>query len=200
MRVIALGGLTLTCALGANVLAASPRTPAAPAAMRLEKTIPLAGVEGRIDHLAIDTAGRRLFVCALGNGTMEVLDLETGQRVQSVPGFKEPQGVAFIPRTKTVVIASGGDGRQIVASLDTDADTDDVFYDAARQRLYAICGAGSVVVYQQVDADHYQEQARITTAGGARTGLFSPELGRLFVAVPHRANPVAEIRVFATTP
>jgi chromate transporter len=43
--------------------------------LRLVQTIPLPGVQGRIDHLAVDVAGQRLFVAALGNNTVEVVDL-----------------------------------------------------------------------------------------------------------------------------
>jgi DNA-binding beta-propeller fold protein YncE len=291
-------------------------------------------VEGRIDHLALDLRARRLFICALGNGTVEVVDLEKGQRVQSLPGFEEPQGIVFMPKTKTVVVASGGgqlsfleslplkvtktlalgedadnvrydeeherlyvgygsgalaevdavkrarvgdvplqahpesfqresNGRifvnearrarvavvdvakravvarwelggpsanypmaldeghhrlfvgtrqparlvvldtstgKVVATLATESDVDDVFHDAARRRVYVIGGGGSVVVYDQAGPDQYTERARVRTADGARTGLFSPESGQLFVAVPRRGSPVAEIRVFATAP
>src|SRR2546425_2357977 len=77
--------------------------------LRLIQTIPLPGVEGRIDHLAVDLAGRRLFVAALGNNTVEVVDLKKGERVQSLAGFKEPQGLAYLPDTKTIAEANGGD-------------------------------------------------------------------------------------------
>jgi hypothetical protein len=89
---------------------------------------------------------------------------------------------------------------QPVATLEADGDSDDVFYDAARQRLYACFGAGSVVVYAQADGDHYSVLAKVPTAAGARTGLFSADLHRLFVAVPRRDRPTAEIRVFDTGP
>src|SRR6266404_3582247 len=39
--------------------------------LKLKQTIPLPGVEGRIDHFALDASGERLFVCALGNNTVE---------------------------------------------------------------------------------------------------------------------------------
>jgi hypothetical protein len=87
-----------------------------------------------------------------------------------------------------------------VTSLETEADVDDIFHDAARRRVYVIGGGGSVVVYDQQGPDRYIERARVRTAEGARTGLFSPETGRLFVAVPHRSNRVAQIRVFAAAP
>ncbi len=43
--------------------------------LRLEQTIPLPGIQGRIDHLALDVQGQRLFVAALGNDSVEILDL-----------------------------------------------------------------------------------------------------------------------------
>ncbi|MFL6571245.1 MAG: hypothetical protein ACJ8G4_05790, partial [Burkholderiales bacterium] len=55
-------------------------------------TIPMPGVKGRIDHLAIDLKRHRLFVAALGNNTVEVLDLERSRHEKSLPGFGEPQG------------------------------------------------------------------------------------------------------------
>ena len=39
--------------------------------------------------------------------------------------------------------------------------------------------------------------ATIPTASGARTALFVPALGRLYLAVPHRGTQGAEIRVYA---
>jgi len=36
------------------------------AGIQLKQTIPLPGVEGRIDHFDFDAAGERLFVCAPG--------------------------------------------------------------------------------------------------------------------------------------
>ncbi len=78
----------------------------------------------------------------------------------------------------------------------TAGDIDDIFYDAARKRLYAIGGEGKIDVVSQKDADHYEPLGTIPTAGGARTGLFVPELNRLYIAVPARGNQSAEIRIF----
>ena len=55
--------------------------------LRLAGTIPLPGVQGRIDHLSADVKGQRLFVAALGNNTLEVLDLAAAKRLRSIPGF-----------------------------------------------------------------------------------------------------------------
>src|SRR5690348_5805195 len=80
-------------------------------ALTLAKTIPLPLIGGRIDHLAADVTGQRLFVAALGNNTVEVLDLKAGKTIQSLPGFAEPQGIAYVPEFNRVFIANGQDGK-----------------------------------------------------------------------------------------
>src|SRR5712664_1724497 len=76
----------------------------------LTQSIPLEGVSGRIDHMAYDPQTKRLFIAAMENGSLEVIDLEKGERIKTVSGLKEPQGIVYVPITKQVVIACGGDG------------------------------------------------------------------------------------------
>src|SRR5437763_13718309 len=66
-------------------------------AFKLEQTIRLPGVEGRIDHFALDPSDERLFVCALGNNTVEVMDLRKGERMRSLTGLGAPQGASYMP-------------------------------------------------------------------------------------------------------
>jgi DNA-binding beta-propeller fold protein YncE len=291
-------------------------------------------VIGRIDHMAADVAGQRLFVAALGNNTVEVLDLKAGKTIESLSGFAEPQGIAFVPELNRVFIANGRDGTcriidgqtlktiasiqcgddadnvrydskasriyvgygggslaaldaktgakladiklaghpesfrletdgsrifvnvpkadhiavvdrekgkvvatwplkeaksnfplfldeanhrlftgcrnparllvydypdgRLVASLPISRDTDDLFFDAANKSIYVSCGQGTIDVVRQTDSDHYTAAKGIPTASGARTSLFVPELKILCLAVPHRGNQLAEIRVFKT--
>jgi len=297
-------------------------------------SIALPGVSGRIDHLAVDLAGHRLFVAALGNNTVEVVDLRTNARIQSISGIAEPQGVAFVPDSRTLVIASGGDGKcrfydsdlmlvgaipklgdadnvrfdpaadtvyvgygggalaaidattrqlktkialhahpesfqldpsgphifvnvpgarevavvdramgtqvtgwpveiarsnfpmavdgahrrllvgcrapakmlvinantgEIVTALDCAGDADDIFLNAATAQVYVIGGEGVLTVFKQEGADRYRSLASIPTAAGARTGLFVPELGKLFVAAPARDGRQAAILMFDTS-
>jgi hypothetical protein len=84
------------------------------------------------------------------------------------------------------------------ASIGIVGDADDLFYDAAKKRVYVIGGEGFVDVFDQKDADHYVRIARQSTAPGARTGLFVPEWEELLVAVPHRGEQRAEILVYET--
>src|SRR5262249_37675903 len=98
-----------------------------------------------------------------------------------------------------LLIYDPGTGR-LVAEVAIAGDVDDLAYDAARRRIYAAGGEGAISVVEQVDADHYRSVDRIPTARGARTALFVPELGRLYVAVPHRGSQAAEIRGYAVAP
>jgi len=82
------------------------------------------------------------------------------------------------------------------ASFEIVGDTDDLFYDAARKRLYVSGGEGFIDVLQQQDGNRFARTAHIATAPGARTSLFVPGLNRLYLAVPHRGAQKAEIRVY----
>src|SRR6478735_4426191 len=78
--------------------------------LRYVEAILLPGVEGRIDHMALDAEGQRLFVAALGNNTVEVVDLKTHKVVRSIRGLHEPQGVAFLKELGLLAVANGDDG------------------------------------------------------------------------------------------
>ncbi len=82
-------------------------------------------------------------------------------------------------------------------TLSAVGDCDDIFFDQARKRIYATGGEGAISVFEQQDADHYKEIARVSTVKGARTSFFSPDLGRLYVAVRRQGSNSAMIQVFA---
>ena len=73
--------------------------------LRLEKEIPLTGVEGRIDHCSADAPGKRIFIAALENGTVEVVDLAKGERTTEIKELKEPQGLYYDDATSRLYVA-----------------------------------------------------------------------------------------------
>jgi DNA-binding beta-propeller fold protein YncE len=87
--------------------------------LQLVQTIPLPNVKGRLDHMDVDVKGKRLFVAGLENGTFEVVDLQAGKWVRSIPGFKKAQGALFVPELNKLFLASGDDGMLRVFSGDT---------------------------------------------------------------------------------
>ena len=135
--------------------------------------IELPSVTGRLDHLDIDTEGQRRFVAALGAHSVEVIDLAAGRRIARLQPLPGTQGVAYWPASKRLFVANDGGG-----SVQAFAEGKGPVVATAN------CGEGQVQVIRQRDADHYEVAERVTTAPGARTGLFVPASSSLYVAVP----------------
>ena len=142
--------LALTCLIPACALSVAQ---APPGSLKLEREISLPGVEGRIDHLSADVKGQRLFVSALGNGTLEVVDVAQGHRTAQIKGLKNPQGVVYVASNAAIYVASGGDGT--VRSFDSHTlkplhdvslgeDADNIRYDKVHDQLLVGFGNGAI--------------------------------------------------------
>jgi DNA-binding beta-propeller fold protein YncE len=168
------------------------------APLKLVQTIPIPGVEGRIDHLSADVKGQRLFVAALGNNTVEVVDLSQGKRIRSVTGLREPQGVVYVPELDQVVVANGDDGTvrtfdgksfAMVSSLSVGADADNVRYDSASGRLVVGYGAGALGF---IDAKTHKVIGTVKLSGHPESFQLEKSRPRIYVNVPD-ANHIAVI-------
>ncbi len=73
-------------------------------------SIPVPGVEGRFDHLAFDRDSQTLFIAALENHTVEVVDLKKRKWTRRLTGINEPQGLFYIPQKNRLLVCSRGDG------------------------------------------------------------------------------------------
>jgi len=228
------------------------------------QTIPLQGVEGRIDHFGLDAKHKRLFLAALGNDSVEVVDLATGTitaainpasgtQIADVKLDAHPESFQLETKGKRIFVNVPGAGHVVVvdrktgrivakfavigasanfpmaldeadhrlfigcrspakvlvldtetgrtiAALDIVRDTDDLFYDPANKRIYVSGGEGRITVVGQTNADTYKVLGEVATAPGARTSLFVPKTGALYVAVPHRGTQKAELHVFTAAP
>jgi len=329
-RILALLGIAIVSCAGCAAARAGEADP-----LVLEAKVPLGNVRGRIDHLAADLDRKRLFVAELENGSVGVIDLAAGKLLRRITGFKQPQGVGYVPSVDALYVASGGDGSvrifggddyapsgridlgedadnvrvdqatnavfvgygagaiaaidpgarkktadiplkvhpegfqfasgtnqifvnlpdaravgvvdrqsgqqsaawptgnaggnfpmaldetnqrvivvfrhpprldvfamasgQKVAERDTCGDSDDVFLDAKRKRVYVSCGAGSIDVFDAGGAS-YQRLARISTVPGARTSFFIPAMDLLAVAVRATASEPAAIWLYRARP
>src|SRR5215212_2065063 len=308
-------------------------------ALRQVQSIQLPNVAGRIDHMALDSEGARLFVAALGNDTVEVIDLKAGNRTDEIKNLKEPQGVVYVPEGNKLLVTNGdgdmldiydgkslalldqvvlgddpdnirydatagyayvgygtgnssalgvvdvnkgtkvgdiklsghpesfqleGNGKRIfvnipisgqvevidrekggmlerwpienakenfpmaldeanhrlfigtrspakllvldtdtgkvITSLDSSGDADDIFYNGKNKRIYVSGGEGATGVFEQTDPDTYRLGGKVDTAKGARTSLFVPGSGTLYIAVPHNGSQQAEVRALQTIP
>jgi hypothetical protein len=324
--------------LAAAGLVAAPAAADEPKRLDLVQTIPLAGEPGRLDHMALDAGGHRLFVANLSNDSLDVVDLTAGKLVKQIPGQKKIQGVAYAPDLDRVFAGVGEDGvcrvfdgktykllhtlklpdadnvrfdaqsglvyvghaehaltafdaktfavkatvklpgqpeafqldsarsrayvntnaargsavavidlarHELVAtyapasaraffpmaldgaggrvfvgcrrpasvlaldartgkelwSATIPADTDDLFFDAKRRRLYASCGEGFLAVLEEAEGGRYAVAEKLPTAKLARTGFFDPGSGRLYLGVPRGGGrPRPEVRVYQALP
>ena len=159
--------------------------------IQLKQTIPLPGVEGRIDHLDLDISGKRLFVCALGNNTVEVVDLNKGERVHTISGLGAPQGVAFVPELNRLLVANDKGGVcdiydansfQLIGKVDFADDADNVRYDSASKRIYVGFGGGGIGIINAVDG---KQVGSIKLAAHPEAFELERQGHRIFVNVPN---------------
>ena len=332
VSVVALAGLSVL-STRLNAQKSAPAQATRP--LVLTEAIPLEGVKGRIDHFG--SAGNRLLISALGNNTVEVIDISARTVVHTITGIPNPQGVVFSPEAnklfaasskgklyiydgtsfdrikeidfhsdvdnlrydavnKRVYVGYGEDNTGAIGAVDATTnerldeeyklgahpesfqleasgpniyanlpdlkqiavinrsthaisrwaltlqmnfpmaldeadhrlfvgtraparlavfdttsghmiaalpcvqDTDDLYYDAARKRIYVAGGEGFINVFQQKDADHYQLLSKIPSALGARTGGYFGKgrkgVDRFYLAVPARGGRSAEVRIY----
>jgi len=176
-----------TAALLAVLASAMPR---AAGELVLMRSIVLPRVEGRIDHLAFDAAHQRLYVAALGNNTVEVIDAAAGTHLKSLSGFHEPQGIAIAADFDVVAVANGqGDGVQFVRRTDFTSgggvrlgdDADNVRYDPLAKRLYVGFGDGAIAA---VDAGSGKVLGEAKLAAHPESFQLERSGTRIFVNVP----------------
>ena len=193
-----------------SLVAIPVQRPAGEEPLTFMRAIDLPRVEGRIDHLALDAGAQRLYVAALGNNTVEVLDVKAGAHLKSLPGFREPQGIAVAADAKTVAVANGqGEGVQLLSAGDwrlgpmlrLGDDSDNVRYDAAAKRLYVGFGSGALAAINPADAKVLGE---VKLAGHPESFQLERSGSRVFVNVP-TADQIAVVdrnglKVVATWP
>jgi YVTN family beta-propeller protein len=157
--------------------------------LKLETTIPMADVQGRIDHLSIDLNGQRLFVAALGNNSLEVIDLKESKRIHTINGLAEPQGIAYIPSTNRVFVANGKDGSvrafeaaswKMLSSTSYGDDADNLRLDPSSGHVWVGYGGGALGEFDQegtkladIKLDAHPESFQLETNGS-----------RIFVNLP----------------
>src|SRR5215471_6631015 len=129
--------------------------------LSLDSRIPLPDVKGRIDHFSVDIRGQRLFVAAVENHSLEVIDLKSRQRVHSIVDLAEPQGVFYDPMTNHLFVACGLDGVtkvfdgesfQVLATVKFPDDADDIRYDS-RSKGVIVGYAGAKQLRKREEGD-----------------------------------------------
>lgn len=161
------------------------------ASLGLVQTITLHNVNGRIDHMDIDIPRQRLFVAELGNNSIDVIDLKSGKRVNSISGLHEPQGIAYVQDQNKIFVTNGGDGTvqifnsnafSLVKTIYLASDADNIHYDAFQKLVYVGYGNGGLAVIDPIKNNIIDT---ITLDGHPESFQISNELQpEIFVNIP----------------
>jgi DNA-binding beta-propeller fold protein YncE len=134
----------------------------------LVRIIPIPDVQGRFDHMAVDSKTGRIFAAVYGNDSVEVLEVQRGRRVHSIQaGFSKPQMVVYLPESNRIAVSNEGDGSCKILDADTyklidtvkfQADADQLRYDPVTKRVYVGYGDGAIGMFdattnKRIDGD-----------------------------------------------
>jgi DNA-binding beta-propeller fold protein YncE len=160
------------------------------ALLTLEKEIPIPGVTGRIDHIDINLNDQIVYLAALGNNSLEIIDLKKGTAIHSIKGLSEPQGVAYIAKHNEIFIANGGTGEcgfydastfQKTASIKFNDDADDVRYDEASDKIFVGYGDGGIAI---IDAGTHKQTGDIKLPAHPESFQLDLKEGKIWVNLP----------------
>jgi YVTN family beta-propeller protein len=161
------------------------------------------------ESFQLDGKTNQIFVNVPDSRAIVVLDGMTGQKKATWPlrsslgNFPmalddEAQRILVAFRSPTRLGAFSISGESL-ANVELCGDSDDLFLDAKRHRIYVSCGQGVLDVFDSREGG-YRRLARLPTAPGARTSYFVPSIDRLFLAVRSTSAQSAAIWVFRLAP
>jgi len=163
-----------------------------------------------LEAMTINHETGRLYVNLPESSSIAVVDLQRRSVIAKWQLTKGKRNMAFAldaPQHRlyvgcrdsevrgSIVVVDTGTGKQL-ERLPIGGWVDSVFYDSARGRVYASTGVGEVFTYERQSNGSYTALEPVDTAVMAKTALYSPELNRLFVAVPHLGGRTSEVLVF----
>ncbi|MFO0808685.1 MAG: YncE family protein [Gemmataceae bacterium] len=159
-----------------------------PATLELVQTIDWTGAVGRLDHMALDAKGNRLFVANLSNDTLDVIDLKAGRVVKQIPGQTKVEGVAYAADLDRVFVGVGGagvcncfDGKtlELLHSVKL-PEADNVRYHPGTRRVYVGHADKSI---SAIDAQTGTVLATVALPGPVEAFQLDPTKPRLYVNV-----------------
>ena len=138
-------------------------------------------------------------VAVIDRSTHKVTDwpLKSGKANYPMALDEADHRIFVVTRKPAQLVVLDAESGATVASVPCVADSDDLYFDAERKRIYAPGGEGFISVIQQTDPDHYQPLAKVPSTVGARTGLWYAKRDRFYLAVPASSKQGAALWVYA---
>lgn len=125
----------------------------------LENTIVLQNISGRLGHMAYSSKQGAIYLAALSNNTLEVIDLQGKKTIKSIKSLRQPIDVEYLPDLNVVLVACLGDGLCRAFNAGTykeetsfrfDQNVSLVRYNPSLQTIYIGYGEGAIAL---VDAN-----------------------------------------------
>ena len=164
------------------------------------------------EAMAISKDGKKMYVNLTGPKEVGVVDLATRELVARWPitGAETPNSIALDEPHHRLFVATrtppkfhvfDTDTGKIVTTAPISSFNDDMWFDAARKRIY-LSGSDTTTVLAQKDADHYELVAEVPTGYRAKTSLYVPQLNRFYAAVSGKGktDAVLAVKVFDVLP
>jgi DNA-binding beta-propeller fold protein YncE len=155
--------------------------------LKLVATTPLPNLVGDLEFFAPDIKGNRLFMCAENSGTVEVLDLHTGKWLRSIPGFKAPHDIVYLPETNNLIVSDGDDDfgwayllsgstYKIIDKIKLPNDVDEAVFDPKQKYFYIESGAaqpdgGKTHLINIIDTKNFKLVGTISLPGKSSSAM-----------------------------
>ncbi len=155
--------------------------------LKLIATTPLPKLVGDLEFFAPDIKGNRLFMCAENSGTVEVLDLHTGKWLRSIPGFKAPHDIVYLPETNNLVVSDGDDDfgwayllsgstYKIIDKIKLPNDVDEAVFDPKQKLFYIESGpaqpdGGKTHLINIIDTKNFKLVGTISLPGKSSSAM-----------------------------
>jgi hypothetical protein len=159
------------------------------------------------ESFQLEAHGKRIFVNVPLAGQVVIIDREKGDVVGKWE-LKEASGnypmaldeehhrLMIGCRKPAKVLVLDTETGKTMAVLDCVPEADDLFYDAVSGQMTVTGSGGNFMIVKKKALDQYEAPRWIPTGDGARTSLLDEGTGYLYVAVPHRGDQRAELRVY----
>ena len=154
------------------------------------KIFELPDVNGRLDHMTIDLKSDRLFVAALGNGTVEVIELKSGKILHSIKDLDKPQGVLYLPGNDLLLVTSADDGTckifsasnfKLLKQFQFESDADNIRFDKKREIAFVGFDSGGIAA---IDVLNLKLLYKIVLPAHPESFQIDEDNGKMFVNVP----------------
>jgi DNA-binding beta-propeller fold protein YncE len=160
--------------------------------LKLVATTPLPSFTGDLDHFGLDLQGNRLFLATEDQKTIEVFDLHTGKRINSIAGFGQPLTMAYLADSDRLIVTDGGarnavelvdcKNYRIINTIKLGPGVDHGVYNPVNKNFYVENGGGpdgKTHVLSIIDTQSFKQVGEVSgLPGNSNEGMVIDHAGK----------------------